>query len=124
MKMIPHFYVDDMAAALAFYTGVLDFALATGDSPDDWVLTLVRDNAELMLTRLQGDQVPRANCYVLVDDANGLFDRWTCRGLDQSDRTESPVHLGAVDQSWGTREFYVTDPAGNTLRVVQRGRRH
>jgi len=123
MKMIPHFYVDDMAAALAFYTGVLDFALAPGESPDDWVLTLVRGDAELMLTRLQSDQVPGANCYVLVDDVDGLFDCWTCRGLDQSDRTESPVHLGPVDQSWGTREFYATDPAGNTLRIAQRSGR-
>lgn len=30
------------------------------------------------------------------------------------------AHLGPVDQSWGTREFYVTDPSGNTLRIVQR----
>src|SRR5687768_4609393 len=109
MKMIPHFFVDDMAAALAFYTGVLDFALAPGESPDDWVLILVRGDAELMLTRLEGDQVPRANCYVLVDDVDALFASWTGRGLDQSDRTESPVHLGPVDQSWGTREVYVTD---------------
>lgn len=121
--MIPHFYVDDMAAALAFYTGVLDFALASGESTEDPVLILVRGDAELMLTRLPGDQAPRANCYVLVDDVDGLFDAWTRRGLDQSDRTESPVHLGPLDQSWGTREFYETDPAGNTLRMVQRSGR-
>ena len=121
MKMIPQFYVDDMAAALAFYTGILDFVLAPWDSPDDWVVTLLRGDAELMLTRLHGDQVPRANCYVLVNDVDGLFEAWTRRGLDQSARTESPVHLGPVDQSWGAREFYVTDPADNTLRIAQRG---
>jgi len=30
------------------------------------------------------------------------------------------VHLGPVDQTWGTREFYVTDLEGNTLRFMQR----
>jgi hypothetical protein len=29
------------------------------------------------------------------------------------------VHEGPVDQTWGTREFYVDDPDGNTLRFVQ-----
>ena len=123
MKMIPHFFVEDMEAALNFYTRVLDFELAPGEGPDDPVLVLVRGEAELMLTRLPGDQAAKANCYVLVEDVDALFEAWTARGLDQSHRTESPVHLGPFDQSWGTREFYATDPAGNTLRVVQRGRR-
>ena len=122
MKMIPHFYVENMAAALAFYTGVLDFELGPGETSEDWVISLVRDEAELMLTRLQGDQVPGANCYVLVDDVDALFAAWARRGLDQSHRIESPVHLSPVDQSWGTREYYVTDPDGNTLRIVQRRR--
>ena len=62
MKMIPHFHVDDMGAALAFYTGVLDFALAPGETADDPVVILVRGGAEPMLTRVPGDQAARANC--------------------------------------------------------------
>jgi hypothetical protein len=34
-------------------------------------------------------------------------------------RPESPVHNSPVDQTWGAREFYVNDPAGNTLRFAQ-----
>jgi hypothetical protein len=29
------------------------------------------------------------------------------------------VHAGPIDQTWGTREFYVDDPDGNTLRFTQ-----
>jgi hypothetical protein len=29
------------------------------------------------------------------------------------------VHEGPLDQTWGTREFYVDDPDGNTIRFVQ-----
>lgn len=122
VKAVPLFYVDDMAAALDFYTRVLDFALAPWDSPDDWVVTLLRGETELILTRLPTDQPARLAAILLVEDADALFALWTGRGLDQSHRTESPVHLGPVDQTWGTREFYVTDPAGNTLRLVQRCR--
>jgi catechol 2,3-dioxygenase-like lactoylglutathione lyase family enzyme len=120
MKMVPLFLVGDMRAALAFYTSILDFELAARDSADDPVVSLFRGEAELMLTAWPTDQVARVNAHLLVADVDALFARWTARGLDQSYRIESPVHLGAVDQSWGTREFYVTDPFGNTLRVVQR----
>lgn len=34
-------------------------------------------------------------------------------------RCRSMVHEGPIDQSWGTREFYVDDPDGNTLRFTQ-----
>ena len=120
MKMVPLFRVDDMQAALVFYTSLLDFELAEWDSPDDHVVSLFRGEAELMLTRLATDQVARVNAHLVVQDVDELFELWRGRGLDQSDRSGSPVHLGPVDQSWGTREFYVTDPDGNTLRIVQR----
>jgi hypothetical protein len=29
------------------------------------------------------------------------------------------VHEGPIDQTWGTREFYVEDLDGNTLRFTQ-----
>lgn len=123
MKMVPLFYCDDMAAALAFYTERLDFELLDPQaSSQDLVVLLVRDGAELMLTRLPLDQKPAIAAIAIVDDVDALYARFAARGLDQSDRTESPVHLGPTDQSWGTREHYVTDPAGNTLRFVQRPR--
>lgn len=120
MRSVPLFLVGDMPEAVRFYTRILDFELARGDSPEDFVVSLVRGGAELMLTRMPTDQVARVNAHLIVEDADALFACWTARGLDQSHRADSPVHLGPVDQSWGTREFYVTDPFGNTLRVVQR----
>ena len=72
-----------------------------------------------MLTRL-AEQREATAAHLIVDGADALFAAWTRRGLDQSHRVESPVHVGPVDQTWGTREFYVTDPSGNTLRIVQR----
>jgi hypothetical protein len=30
-------------------------------------------------------------------------------------RPESPIHTAPVDQTWGLREFAVTDPDGNGL---------
>jgi hypothetical protein len=45
------------------------------------------------------------------------------RGLVTPGNPEAPtmVHEGPIDQTWGTREFYVDDPDGNTLRFVGAG---
>lgn len=42
------------------------------------------------------------------------------RGLPIPVDGASPVHQAPVDQTWGWREFYVTDPDGNTLRFGER----
>lgn len=110
-----------MKKALAFYTGILDFEMSEPNaSAEDWVVALKNGNAELILTILEGDQKIGIAANVLVTDIDNLWRRYVSRGLDLSNRKESPVHLGPIDQSWGTREFYVTDSDGNTLRFVQR----
>ena len=117
--MIPIFRCASMGDSIRFYTQVLDFELFADASADDWVVPLRNGDAALLLTCLEGDQVARVNVNVLVEDVDFLFKKYTQRGLDQSHRTESPVHLGPTNQTWGSREFYVTDSDGNTLRFVQ-----
>jgi catechol 2,3-dioxygenase-like lactoylglutathione lyase family enzyme len=109
-----------MREALSFYTNILDFELAErGASDEDWVIALKNGDAYLLLTILEGDQKIGIAANVLVENVDALFEKYKTRGLDQSRRTESPVHLGPVDQSWGNREFYVTDADGNTLRFME-----
>ncbi len=76
-------------------------------------------DAELMLTILEGDQQMGIAANVLVQDINQQFAKYVQRGLDTSGRENSPVHQGPLNQTWGNREFYVTDVDGNTLRFLQ-----
>lgn len=120
MKMIPIFRCGNMKEAIHFYTEILDFQLSEPNaSSDDWVVALNNGDAALMLTSLEGDQKAGIAVNVLVNDIDSRYKKYSMRGLDQSQRTESPVHLGPYDQSWGNREYYVTDADGNTLRFVQ-----
>jgi uncharacterized glyoxalase superfamily protein PhnB len=119
MKMIPIFRCTDMRNAIHFYTSVLDFQLYKGDSEQDVVVTLVNGDAALTLTCLEGDQKIGIAANVIVNDVDALFQKYLSRGLDRSTKTDSPVHQSPVDQTWGSREFYVTDPDGNTLRFAQ-----
>lgn len=119
MKLVPLFKCQDLKRTLDFYINVLDFKLHPNDTPEDWVVTLTQDDAELMLTCVEGDQRPAINACVYVADVDALFKKFKSRGL-ATGKPDSPVHQGPVDQTWGTREFYVTDPDGNTLRFIQR----
>lgn len=118
--MIPLFKCLDMKAAVAFYTGIIDFEFKCIDANDkDSVVDLVNGDIELQLTIFERDTLYGSAVNVWVDDVNGTFEKYINRGLDQSNKKDSPVHQGPINQTWGTREFYVTDSDGNTLRFME-----
>jgi catechol 2,3-dioxygenase-like lactoylglutathione lyase family enzyme len=123
MTLIPTVRCRATAEAIAFYTAVLDFELVGTwpENGDPSFSVLTRGGDELHLSSYSGDGAFGQAVAVLVEDADGLFAAFVARGLDTSARPESPVHQAPLDQSWGTREFYVDDPSGNTLRFIQRG---
>ena len=117
MKIAPLFKVRDMTKAIIHYTGILDFAFKyPGSSIEDGVVTLVNGDAELQLTTHESDYLFGSVANIWVDEVDNLFKKYLGRGLDTSAKKGSPVHTGPTDQSWGNREFYVTDADGNTLR--------
>ena len=113
--IIPTFRCRDLARSVSFYTATLDFEFALV-TPNYAVLT--RDGDELHLEL--DPNPPRQIAAVLIADPDATYATFRARGLPPSDKPDSPVHHGPLDQSWGTREFYVDDPDGNTLRFVRR----
>lgn len=126
MAIIPTVRCARISASLAFYTKVLDFTLVDGPASrvDPSVAILNRARDALILSSHAGDGKIGQAVVVMVEGVDALFDKFIRRGLVVPHR-DSPVHHGPTDQSWGTREFYVDDPDGNTLRFTQRiaGRR-
>lgn len=116
MKFVPIIKIADLERSLRFYTSVLDFSVPPYDADlSSPVIDLVRGDAKMQLTLL-GESVFGIAVNVEVDEVDELFAKYVSRGLDTSNKIDSPVHQGPTDQSWGSREFYVTDPDGNTLR--------
>jgi len=120
MRIIPLFKVHDMGAAIRHYTEVLDFAMTcpedTADSP---VVDLGHEELELQITTLESERLFGSVAYFWIEDTDAMFAMFKARGLDTSAKLNSPVHQGLVDQTWGRREFYLTDADGNTLRYCQ-----
>lgn len=123
MAIIPTVRCTRIANSIAFYTTVLDFEYVDGDAEDGdpGFAFLVRHADPLFLSSHTGDGEFGQAVVVVVDDVDALFRRFRARGLTTPGNPDAPtmVHEGPIDQSWGTREFYVDDPDGNTLRFTQ-----
>jgi catechol 2,3-dioxygenase-like lactoylglutathione lyase family enzyme len=120
MKIVPVIRSRDLQRSLHFYTEVLDFERKWPAGHEDremanGVIDLVRDGAELQLSRHSGDGVFGSVNRVFVDDVDERYLTFRRRGLNTTYRPESPIHTAPVDQTWGLREFAVTDPDGNNL---------
>jgi catechol 2,3-dioxygenase-like lactoylglutathione lyase family enzyme len=123
MAVIPTVRCKSMEALIAFYTRVLDFEWVDGDDDisDPSHSVLMREGHALVLSSHRGDGTFGQAIVVETDDVEALFRKFRARGLKTPGNPEAPkqVHEGPIDQSWGTRELYVEDPNGNTLRFVQ-----
>jgi catechol 2,3-dioxygenase-like lactoylglutathione lyase family enzyme len=110
-----------MRQSLAFYTSVLDFEHVDGDDDlaDPSFSIVSRDGDRLILSSHRGDGEFGQAVVVMTDNLDALFRKFLERGLGTPGKPDSPVHEGPLDQTWGTREFYVDDPDGNTLRFTQ-----
>jgi catechol 2,3-dioxygenase-like lactoylglutathione lyase family enzyme len=124
MAIIPQIRCSRFGEAFDFYTKILDFEYVDGDTPAN-----AKDAAFSVLSR-GGDQIFLCNydggtCSVIalmVDDVDAVFRKFRARGLHTPGDPDVPaeeVHQGPLNQTWGTREFYVQDPDGNSLRFTQ-----
>jgi hypothetical protein len=119
MKIVPVIKCSDLQRSAHFYLTILDFErkwpgheareMANG------VIDLIRDGAELQLSRHAGDGTFGSVNRVFVGDVDERYATFRKRGLDTTLRPESSIHTAPVDQTWGLQEFIVTDPDGNAL---------
>lgn len=111
-RTIPILKVEDVPAALAFYTDKLGFrqTFLFQREPDHPAYAGVeRDAQQLHLSSFPGDGVSGASVNIDVDDIEALQSELVERGFAQAD-------VEIMSQDWGRREVYVGDGHGNTLR--------
>ena len=117
MKIVPLLKVRNINEAVTFYLTIHNFKLKYPDEElNVFCVDLINDEAELQLTETDG--IFGVAIYVYVDDVDELFEKYINRGLVTPKKNNSPVHDGPINQTWGMREFYVTDADGNTLRFT------
>lgn len=124
MAIIPQIRCSRFAEAFEFYTKILDFEYVEGDDPsraqEGAFCVLSREGDQIFLCNFDGGD--RSVIAIMTEDVDGVFRKLRARGLWTPGDPNVPaeeVHQGPLDQTWGTREFYVQDPDGNSLRFTQ-----
>ena len=112
---IPVLHVSSSAAAEDFYCKRLGFRRefahrADESKADPCYMGLVRDNAWLHISSFSGDGVCGGVVRFEVEDVDALHAELAENGVR--------IDTGPVDQAWGTREMYVKDADGNSIRFI------
>ena len=95
----------DLAEAIEFYER-LGLDVVSYDAGYAWVLYGGRELLHLRLVTDVDSDRNEASAYLHVDDTDAWHARWS--GVARTDPT---------DTEWGMREFSLSDPSGNLLRI-------
>lgn len=113
---IPLLHVRSAVAAQVFYCRTLGFHLEFShrtdpEREDPCYMGVSRDDVWLHLSSSLEDGVCGGVANFIVDNVDEIFADFEKRGV--------PVQTPPTDQAWGSREMYLTDPDGNSLRFIQ-----
>jgi uncharacterized glyoxalase superfamily protein PhnB len=105
VRAVPVLPTDDMGASTAFWTAA---GFGVGAYSADFAIA-EREGVELHVVSAQpSDARDRGEAYLHVRDVGGVHRAWAAAGLPVSELRDEP---------WGMREFHLTDPGGNHVRV-------
>lgn len=110
-RIVANVAADDLAAVRAFYRDVLGL-----DVLMDLGFFATYGSSERMQVQLgvgteggSGTSVP--DISIEVDDLDVALERLQGAGV--------PIEYGPADEPWGVRRFYVRDPCGNLINILQ-----
>ena len=101
----------DIAAAKSFYQDLLDLDLAMDLG---WIATLTGSGTmtpQISLASEGGSGTPVPDISIEVDNFDETLERMRNGSV--------PIAYGPVTEPWGVRRFYVRDPLGKLLNILQ-----
>jgi catechol 2,3-dioxygenase-like lactoylglutathione lyase family enzyme len=127
--LVPELDVVDLEASMAFYVGVLEFAVRYS-RPEEQFAYLEREGAELMLEAAVGPgrrfrTAPLEHPYgrgmnlqIACSDVTALYARVTSAAAEVIISLETRWYR-AGDMELGNRQFVIADPDGYLLRFFE-----
>ena len=106
---VPMLHVSDCKNIKNFYCKKLGFKIISEYKPNNSsanpvYVIIKRDQTGLHLSSFSGDGKPGGVAVIYVKNVDSLFREFQNQGVE--------VGKGPVNQSWGDREMYITDPDG------------
>lgn len=110
-RIVANLAAADPAAVADFYTGLLGLETVMDMG---WIVTLAADAEaapQLSLMREGGSGTPVPDLSIEVDDIDAILDRARSMGVE--------ITYGPADEPWGVRRFYLRDPTGRLVNILQ-----
>jgi catechol 2,3-dioxygenase-like lactoylglutathione lyase family enzyme len=113
-RIVANIATEEPARARDFYGDILglDPVMDLG-----WIVTFAAKGAaapQVSFARQGGSGTPVPDLSIEVDDLDTAHRRVVAAGL--------PVEYGPAEEDWGVRRFFVRDPFGRLLNILQHGR--
>lgn len=113
---IPLLHVSNTGAAREFYCDRMGFKFEFAHRPDGvksdpCYMGISRDGVWLHLSSFSGDGVAGGVVNFFVDDVDILHAELVDKGVK--------IAVEPVNQTWGTREMYIKDADGNSMRFIR-----
>lgn len=107
---MPGFAVADLARSLEFYNGLLGFATIFMNGPENAPIFAIVKRGQVIISlasNVDAERVGRGACYLSMTGIDGLYAEIKALGVAMTHDLR--------DESYGMREFMITDPDGNTI---------
>jgi len=115
IRITPFMHVQDVTAAVAFFTEILGFTACLHVSDYAYVQREVAAVRIMKASQSEGEHVPPGNrrfmYYIDVEDVDGLYSELK----PKLDALPSRDVCGPIDQTYGQRELMVVAPDGNLI---------
>lgn len=110
-KIVANMSVDSTEQARAFYQNVLglDLLMDLG-----WICTFGAPQPmplQISIAEEGGSGTPVPAISVEVDDLDFVLEKINSNNID--------IEYGPVTEPWGVKRFYVRDPCGNLINILQ-----
>ncbi|KOF54760.1 glyoxalase [Achromobacter sp. DMS1] len=115
LRIVANLPVADPASVDAFYGKLLGLDVVMDHG---WLRTYAAAasmRVQLSFASEGGSGTPVPDLSIEVDDLQAALDRARKAGI--------AVEYGPVSEPWGVRRFYVRDPAGNLVNILQHAQR-
>lgn len=110
-RIVANIEAAEVEAADAFYRGVLGLDIAMDHG---WLRTYAsasRMTVQVSFASQGGSGTPVPALSIEVDDLAEALRRVEASGV--------PIEYGPVSEPWGVRRFYVRDPLGKLVNILQ-----
>lgn len=111
LRIVANVATEDVCKADAFYKDVLGLALAMDHG---WIRTYTsqaKANVQVSFASEGGSGTGVPDLSIEVDDLDEALRKVKDAGI--------PIEYGPVSEPWGVRRFYVRDPFGKLVNILQ-----